>query len=217
MITNQAVDIVAVPAWLVYVQNLFGRMSMIDLLVRSCSGLPLVPFCLVLVGAVLSSAPACIQLLWAWASGPCLVGVGWWFGLLVVSLVVGVVRLLRRPSAFCFLSVVALALLRRLPFVSALPTWGQFTSQSSHARQPLNSRSTADISTQLPQHTVRLPETAFELPPAEAFAKAARRLRGSGGGDSWLADELRFLPLEFGFYFVSSSMVGLPLKAARTV
>ena len=57
------------------------------------------------------SAPACDQLLWAWASGLCLCGVGWWVGLvwLFFPLFVGVVWSLRRPSAVCFLGVVVLA------------------------------------------------------------------------------------------------------------
>ena len=63
----------------------FGHMSMVDFLARPCSGLPLVPCCLVLVGAVLSSAPAGIQPRWVWASDLCLGGIGWWFALLVVS------------------------------------------------------------------------------------------------------------------------------------
>ena len=84
-------------------------MSTVDFLARPCSGLPLVPCCLVLVGAVLSSAPACIQPRWVWVSDLCLGGVGWWFALLVVSPVVGMVKFLRRHSPVCFLGVVALA------------------------------------------------------------------------------------------------------------
>ena len=72
-----------------------------------------VPFCLVLVGAVFLSAPACDQLLWAWASSLCLCGVGWWVGLVWLffyfPLFVGVVWSLWRPSAVCFLGVVVLA------------------------------------------------------------------------------------------------------------
>lgn len=62
-------------------RSAFGHMSMIDLVVRPCSGLPLVSFCLALVGAVLSFAPVSVQLLWARAPCLCLCGVGWWFGL----------------------------------------------------------------------------------------------------------------------------------------
>ena len=52
-------------------------MSTVDFLAGPCSGLPLVPCCLALVGAVLSSAPARIQPRWVWASGLCLSEVGW--------------------------------------------------------------------------------------------------------------------------------------------
>ena len=75
-------------------RNLFGRMSMVNFLLRPCSGLPLVPFCLVLVGAALSSAPARIRPRLVWASGLCVGGVGWWFGLLAIS--PGLVKFLRR-------------------------------------------------------------------------------------------------------------------------
>ena len=44
-----------------------------------------------------------------WVSDLCLGGVGWWFALLVVSPVVGMVKFLRRHSPVCFLGVVALA------------------------------------------------------------------------------------------------------------
>ena len=57
------------------------------------------------------SAPACDQLLWAWASSLCLCGVGWWVGLvwLFFPPFDGVVWSLWRPSAVCFLGVVVLA------------------------------------------------------------------------------------------------------------
>ena len=64
-------------------------MSMVDFLARPCSGLPLVPCCLVLVG--LAGGLLC-----------------WLFH--VVSPVVGMVKFLRRHSPVCFLvGVVALA------------------------------------------------------------------------------------------------------------
>ena len=99
-------------------------MSMVDFLARPCSGLPLVPCCLVLVGVVLSSAPARIQARWVWASHLCLGGVGWWFALLVVSSVVGMVKFLGRHSPVCLLGVVALASAAAAALACALSTWG---------------------------------------------------------------------------------------------
>ncbi|CAL1150160.1 unnamed protein product, partial [Cladocopium goreaui] len=97
--------------------------------------------------------------------------------------------------------------------------WDQFWQQLKAETPP-----TEQITEQLLQNTVSLPEERFIIPSVQELVSVAASMRGSGGGDAWVGSELSCLPPEaWQMYrilverWLAAGRVPEAVKAARTV